>query len=160
MSRRFQGPNAIICAGWAIVGLLLYSAAVRATENDSLIGKPVIGRNADGHLEVFKVDEDGELRHRWQKLSNGDWSAWSSLGGKFLPSRVILAGPLTLLGDSLLEPLRASVKEVLCDYEADIPVILNSTMGEFNGALGAAALAVHQWKPARDRAPRKLGALA
>jgi Predicted transcriptional regulator len=62
MSRRFQGPNAINCAGFAIIALLLYSAAVRATENDSLIGKPVIGRNADGHLEVFKVDEDGELR--------------------------------------------------------------------------------------------------
>jgi glucokinase len=73
------------------------------------------------------------------------------------PSRVILAGPLTVLGDSLLEPLRASVEEMLRDYEADIPVILNSTMGEFNGALGAAALAVHQWKPAaRDRSSRKL----
>ncbi len=76
------------------------------------------------------------------------------------PSRVILAGPLTELGDSLLEPLRASVKQMLSDYEADIPVILNSTMGEFNGALGAAALAVHQWKPARERSFRKLGALA
>ena len=75
------------------------------------------------------------------------------------PSRVILAGPLTVLGDSLLEPLRASVKEMLRDYEADIPLILNSTMGEFNGALGAAALAVHQWKPARDRSSRKVGAL-
>ena len=76
------------------------------------------------------------------------------------PSRVILAGPLTGLGDSLLDPLRASVKEMLRTYEADIPVILNSTMGEFNGALGAAALAVHQWKPARDRSSKKLPAFA
>jgi len=45
---------------------------------------------------------------------------------------------------------RASVKAALRDYETDIPMILNSTMGEFNGALGAAALAVHQWKPARS----------
>ncbi len=65
------------------------------------------------------------------------------------PSRVILAGPLTFLGDSLLNPLRARVNEMLQSYETDIPLILNSTMGEFNGALGAAALAVHQWKPAR-----------
>jgi glucokinase len=65
------------------------------------------------------------------------------------PSKVIIAGPLTLLGDSLLHPLRASVKKALRAYETDIPMILNSTMGEFNGALGAAALAVHQWKPAR-----------
>jgi hypothetical protein len=26
-------------------------------------------------------------------------------------------------------------------------------MGEFIGALGAAALAVHEWKPARETAP-------
>jgi predicted NBD/HSP70 family sugar kinase len=65
------------------------------------------------------------------------------------PSKVIIAGPLTLLGDSLLHPLRASVKKALRSYETDIPMILNSTMGEFNGALGAAALAVHQWKPSR-----------
>ncbi len=65
------------------------------------------------------------------------------------PSRVILAGPLTLLGDSLLTPLRTRVNQLLQAYETDIPMILNSTMGEFNGALGAAALAVHQWKPTR-----------
>jgi predicted NBD/HSP70 family sugar kinase len=71
------------------------------------------------------------------------------------PSKVILAGPLTLLGDSVLHPLRASVKAALRNYETDIPMILNSTMGEFNGALGAAALAVHQWKPARSIASQR-----
>jgi hypothetical protein len=30
--------------------------------------------------------------------------------------------------------------------------IVNSSMGEFIGALGAAALAVHEWKPARQQA--------
>jgi len=68
------------------------------------------------------------------------------------PSRVILAGPLTLLGETLLHPLRARVEEILGTYEADRPAIVNSTMGEFNGALGAAALAVHQWRPARRTA--------
>jgi glucokinase len=65
------------------------------------------------------------------------------------PARVIFAGPLTLLGDTLLNPLRGRVEKIMGAYEADIPTIVNSTMGEFNGALGAAALAVHQWKPAR-----------
>jgi hypothetical protein len=31
----------------------------------------------------------------------------------------------------------------------EAPLIVNSTMGEYSGALGAAALAVHEWKPAR-----------
>ncbi len=65
------------------------------------------------------------------------------------PDRVILAGPLTLLGDVLLNPLRSHAKKILVASGAEVPEILNSTMGEYIGALGAAALAVHEWKPAR-----------
>ena len=63
------------------------------------------------------------------------------------PSRVILAGPPTLLGDALLEPLRRRAAELLLESRSDPPEIVNSTMGEYSGALGAAALAVHEWKP-------------
>jgi len=65
------------------------------------------------------------------------------------PNRVILAGPLTLLGDTLLQPLRKRAEAILQGSGGDVPVIVNSTMGEYSGALGAAALAVHEWKPAR-----------
>lgn len=65
------------------------------------------------------------------------------------PSKVIFAGPLTLLGDTLLHPLRKRAEELLRASGADLPVIVNSTMGEYSGALGAAALGVHEWKPAR-----------
>jgi N-acetylglucosamine repressor len=63
------------------------------------------------------------------------------------PSHVILAGPLTLLGEIMLRPLRECAQEVLQESGADVPAIVNSTMGEYSGALGAAALAVHEWKP-------------
>jgi N-acetylglucosamine repressor len=65
------------------------------------------------------------------------------------PSQIIIAGPLTLLGDILLQPIRKRAEEILHDSGADVPTIVNSTMGEYSGALGAAALAVHEWKPAR-----------
>jgi predicted NBD/HSP70 family sugar kinase len=65
------------------------------------------------------------------------------------PAKVILAGPLTLLGDNLLRPLRARAEEMLEASGAGLPAIVNSTMGEYSGALGAAALGVHEWKPAR-----------
>jgi N-acetylglucosamine repressor len=65
------------------------------------------------------------------------------------PSRIIMAGPLTLLGDILLQPIRKRAEEILNGSGADVPAIVNSTMGEYSGALGAAALAVHEWKPAR-----------
>jgi N-acetylglucosamine repressor len=75
--------------------------------------------------------------------------AVSQLALTLNPERVILAGPLTLLGDTLLNPLRSHAERILAASGADVPEILNSTMGEYIGALGAAALAVHEWKPAR-----------
>ncbi|HVV00569.1 MAG TPA: ROK family transcriptional regulator [Verrucomicrobiae bacterium] len=65
------------------------------------------------------------------------------------PSRIILAGPLTLLGNLLLDPLRQTAEKLLIHSGGEVPMIVNSTMGEYSGALGAAALAVHEWKPAR-----------
>ncbi len=65
------------------------------------------------------------------------------------PARVILAGPLTQMGEILLHPVRKRAEEILRDSGAEPPEIVNSTMGEYSGALGAAALAVHEWKPAR-----------
>jgi glucokinase len=75
--------------------------------------------------------------------------AVSQLALALNPSMVILAGPLTLLGDTLLQPIRKHAQELLKTSGAEMPAIVNSTMGEFSGALGAAALAVHEWKPAR-----------
>jgi len=71
------------------------------------------------------------------------------------PSRVILAGPLTLLGDTLLNPMRVRVEEMLAASGVDVPAIVHSTMGEYSGALGAAALAVHEWKPVRQDAKNR-----
>ncbi len=65
------------------------------------------------------------------------------------PSRIILSGPLTLLGETLLRPLSLRAQEILRASGTDVPTLINSNMGEYNGALGAAALAVHEWKPAR-----------
>jgi N-acetylglucosamine repressor len=65
------------------------------------------------------------------------------------PAQVILTGPLTLLGEIMLHPLRHRAEEILEASGAETPVFVNSTMGEYSGALGAAALAVHEWKPAR-----------
>ena len=53
-------------------------------------GRPVLGKNADGYLEVFKVEIDGQLQHRWQKRASGDWSSWASLGGAVLPGIAVV----------------------------------------------------------------------
>lgn len=66
------------------------------------------------------------------------------------PTKVVLAGPLTMLGENLLQPLRAVTDSLTPPEITRTAEIVNSTMGEFIGALGAAALAVHEWKPARQ----------
>ena len=63
------------------------------------------------------------------------------------PAKIVLAGPLTALGEMFLVPLRARVDQVLRPSGMRPPEIVNSNMGEFSGALGAAALALHEWKP-------------
>lgn len=63
------------------------------------------------------------------------------------PGKVVLAGPLTALGDRLLAPVRSHIEDLLGPAGLQMPEIVNSTMGEYSGALGAAALALHEWKP-------------
>ena len=65
------------------------------------------------------------------------------------PERIILAGPLAELGNDFVR----SVEETAVGYFAStglkLPSIVLSTLGPFSGALGAAALVVDLWKPAR-----------
>jgi predicted NBD/HSP70 family sugar kinase len=65
----------------------------------------------------------------------------------FNPQKIIVAGPVTELGDLFI----GSVREAAGKYSSDDPgvEIAYSMLGKFNGALGAAALALHQWKPVR-----------
>jgi N-acetylglucosamine repressor len=75
--------------------------------------------------------------------------AWvvCQIDAAFNPEKVILAGPLSTLGESLLVPLRKYVTEFCSLPHQQPPVIVDSDLGSFNGALGAAALALHEWKP-------------
>lgn len=67
----------------------------------------------------------------------------------FNPRKLIITGPLTEFGSLALDPLVDAVRRLAPPLHSAIPEIVNSTMGEYAGALGAAALAVHEWKPAR-----------
>ena len=71
------------------------------------------------------------------------------------PKKIVLAGPLTMLGPNILMPLRSATTALTSFEEVRAPEIVNSTMGEFSGALGAAALAVHEWRPERDASTTK-----
>ena len=67
----------------------------------------------------------------------------------FNPPKIILAGPLVDLGPAFLESLQLVVNEFCSATGQTVPMVVGSELGNFNGALGAAALALHNWKPTR-----------
>lgn len=62
------------------------------------------------------------------------------------PEIVVLAGPLTRLGSTYLEPVQNIALQFESDYHPGIPIRI-SELGEFAGAVGAAALALEKWRP-------------
>jgi glucokinase len=95
---------------------------------------------ADGNEVVCRVVENVAQTLGWVVCQ---------IDAVFNPQKVILAGSLVALGDALLKPLRKAVERFSSEPQQEPPVVVNSQLGEFNGALGAAALALHEWKPKR-----------
>jgi predicted NBD/HSP70 family sugar kinase len=69
----------------------------------------------------------------------------NQLNCAFNPEIIVLAGVLTEFGDLFLSRLNQELAAFA--PIAGPPKVVNSKLGRFNGALGAAALAVHEWKP-------------
>lgn len=65
----------------------------------------------------------------------------------FNPERIVFAGPLASVGDAFLGPVRETARE-FGDAGRELDIV-SSTLGQYNGAVGAAALALHQWQPKR-----------
>ena len=62
------------------------------------------------------------------------------------PQRVILCGPLASLRETYVVPLCEAVDRFIPPERSSCEVVA-SELGEFVGALGAAALPAHQWRP-------------
>ena len=69
------------------------------------------------------------------------------------PQRVVIAGPLAELSAAFLDPIAATVNQLATPQHARTPEIVASQFGAYGGALGAAALAVHDWTPP-EKGPR------
>jgi len=87
--------------------------------------------------------KNGDVKNAARALA----SVLLQLNLAFNPAKIILAGAMTTFGGDFLKLVQENLK-TLSDA-SEIPVVINSALGDFNGALGAAALAVHHWKPAR-----------
>lgn len=64
------------------------------------------------------------------------------------PDRIIIVGPMAELGQVFIDRIRAEM-ESMDGYATTNLEVENSEFGGFGGALGAAALALHRWRPVR-----------
>ncbi|CAN5767430.1 ROK family protein [soil metagenome] len=62
------------------------------------------------------------------------------------PEIVVLAGPLTSLGDHYVDTVRSVAVKFESDYHPSVPIRISS-LGEHAGSVGAAALALEKWRP-------------
>lgn len=69
------------------------------------------------------------------------------------PAKVILAGPVALWGNVFLDAFKEAVESAVTSAGLTIPRIVTSSMGDYSGALGASALALHKWKPSIESMP-------
>ena len=115
---------------------VILAAASAAMKSEMDLGALRAAAEA-GNRKILHVLERAAEAHGW---------AIHQLQLLFDPQRLILVGPLADLGPVVLELLEKSVRRH--SPEAP-PEIVNSTLGQFSGAFGAAALALHQWKPTR-----------
>jgi predicted NBD/HSP70 family sugar kinase len=63
------------------------------------------------------------------------------------PEMVVLAGPLAALGDVYLSEVSNTAVQFESDYHPSVAIRI-SELGEYGGAVGAAALALERWRPA------------
>jgi N-acetylglucosamine repressor len=129
-------------------------AILEAMQSAMAAGAATILRAREGIVsfdDVLKAARAGDELVR-EVLHRVAWTlGWvvCQMNALFNPKKIILAGPLATLGKSFLEPLQGAVNEFCSELRQEPPTVVDSELGAFNGALGAAALALHEWKPKR-----------
>ena len=135
-----------------LMDLASVAAIKEALQRAIASGEDSILRNLPERITVKDVTQAVQQRDSLTRKIIG--AAASVLGhsiGQVIfvvdPAKVVLAGPVALWGEAFLHPLRKAVCETVEPAGLKAPEIVNSAMGEYSGALGAAALALHNWKP-------------
>jgi glucokinase len=128
------------------------SAIVAAAQRSVEDGEKTALADVKGELttdDVLAAAHDGDKFALSLVRAVGRVHGWVAhqINELFNPEKIIFAGPLADLGDPFLAPVRETARE-LGDAGRSLAIV-NSTLGQYNGAVGAAALALHQWKPKR-----------
>jgi len=156
----FATPDAMTTLGIELQEVASVRAVLRAFKNAIDAGEKTVLREVAGPLTMQDVQQAFDQGDPLAVLIVEEVAICLGRGIAQLslvvdPQKIILTGPLTTLGDGLLAPMRARIKAILDLTESRMPVVVGSEMGDFSGALGAAALALNEWKPAHTRPSRE-----
>jgi predicted NBD/HSP70 family sugar kinase len=104
-----------------------------------------------GVEQLLKAAQEGDetVRSLLDRVARTLGLVISQLNHAFNPGKIILAGIFPAFGGVFLERLGECFQHA--SRSADLPPLAVSDLGKFNGAIGAAALAVHQWKPGTEK---------
>jgi N-acetylglucosamine repressor len=105
---------------------------------------PGTGLSAEALLQAAQAG-DPDVLAILDRVARTLGLALNQLDCAFNPEKIILAGVLPFFGDPFLQRLQQNLKAFATGPHT--PAVVYSTLGTFNGAIGAAALAVHEWKP-------------
>jgi glucokinase len=118
--------------------------SAKAPRNPDALVVPGTETSPEALLQAAKAGEPQVLAVL-DRTAHAFGLALNQLQCAFNPEKIILAGVFTVFENLFLDRLREQLKHFA--PASGVPVVVNSALGEFNGALGAAALAVHEWKP-------------
>jgi glucokinase len=128
----------------ASVQALLNRLAIHAVTGPNSNGAPRAQAPLEALAQAALAGDEAVLA-LLDRVAHAFGLALNQLNCAFNPEKIILAGAFTVFGDIFLRRLEESLKRFA--PPSGVPVVVNSQLGPFNGAIGAAALAVHEWKP-------------
>ena len=102
-----------------------------------------------GHEDFLKAAREGDKHALMAVKEVAAIHGWaiSQMAQIVDPEVVVLAGPLTTVGNVYLDTVRNIALQFESDYHPSIPILV-SELGEHAGSVGAAALALERWRPA------------
>jgi predicted NBD/HSP70 family sugar kinase len=132
-------------------------AALTASRTPAKRKGPKTGPRAWRIRDIAKAyrEKDRFTRHVIDAAAGSLGWAVAQLALCLAPERVILSGPLAALGDDFRNTVSDVAAECFTSAGSRFPSVVLSSLGPFSAALGAAALVMDHWKPARQSAEGK-----
>lgn len=110
------GRKLFVFIALCLLNTKTFAAHSAAKDDPFSFSNLAVGTNADGRLEIFQVDRNGDLRHRWQGKSPHEWSSWSTLGTGFFPGVTVASDAH---GRLMVFAVYRTSKVVRCDAQQE-----------------------------------------